>query len=292
VNDDKDPFFPGTPIEVFSQQMQYLARNYTLLSLEEAVNTTVRGTIPDSAVVITFDDGYRDNYTCAFPVLKRLGIPATIFLATGAIGTGKVLWHDKVFSAFRQTRMPFLTNWGSNGSTGYPLGTVREKLLAQSEVLGLLRSVDEGSRSALIDELLAKLDVDDGEKDLDLMLTWEHVVEMRQHGISFGSHTVTHPILSTLPIKRLQMEIYESKKTIEEKLGASVIAFAYPNGKREDFNDRIKALVKQAGYMCALTTAFGSNGHRQDLFELRRATPWDEEIWSFGLRLSCYKFCA
>jgi peptidoglycan/xylan/chitin deacetylase (PgdA/CDA1 family) len=292
VNDERDPFFPGTPVKAFLEQMEYLSRYYTVLSLADAVVKKGNNDIPDNALVVTFDDGYRDNYTHAFPVLKRLGIPATIFLSTDAIGTGKVLWHDKVFSAFRHTRVPFLETWGGNGSISYPLGTIAEKLVAQSNVLGLIRSVDESERSRLIDHLQTRLKVADRKESPDLMLTWDQVREMCRHGISFGSHTVTHPILSTLPIDRIRTEIYESKRTIEEALGTPVTDFAYPNGKRRDFNETIKALLKQAGYRCGLTTEFGANGQGQDLFELRRATPWDEEIWSFGLRLSCYKLCA
>ena len=108
VNDDSDAFFPGTPIDVFKNQMEYLAANFNICSLDEAVERMVSKDVPDNTVVITFDDGYRDNYLNAFPMLKNLSIPATIFLATDAIGSKRVLWHDRVFSAFRETRVPVL----------------------------------------------------------------------------------------------------------------------------------------------------------------------------------------
>src|SRR5262249_1535022 len=94
VNDERDPFFPATPIRAFTQQREYVAGQFGVSRLEDAAEAIVQERVPAAAVVVTFDDGYMDNYVNAFPVLKRLGIPATIFLATDAIGTGRVLWHD------------------------------------------------------------------------------------------------------------------------------------------------------------------------------------------------------
>ena len=291
VNDDRDAFFPGVSIDAFTKEMEYLVRHYSVLALEDAVDGLQSRDLPDKAVVVTFDDGYRDNYLNAFPILKRLSIPATIFLATDAISSGRMLWHDRVFTAFRKTNAPILEGLGRTDLPRYSLTTLEEKLLAQRAVLKLLRCVDEGERSRLIDRLISTLGVEDRKEDRGLMLDWDEIKEMHDSGISFGSHTVTHPILSTLSIDRTKMEVYGSKKTIEEKLGIPAKAFAYPNGGRGDFNEDIKTLVRRAGYVCGLTTLFGANSAGQDLFELRRATPWDEEISSFGLRLAYYKFC-
>lgn len=290
VNDDRDSFFPGVSIDAFANEMEYLVRHYSVLALEDAVDGMQSRNLPDKAVVVTFDDGYRDNYLNAFPILKRLSIPATIFLATDAIGSGRILWHDRVFTAFRETESPILEGLVRTDLRCYSLRTLEEKLLAQRQILKLLRSVDEDERSRLIDRLISMLGVEDSKEDRGLMLNWDEIKEMHDSGISFGSHTVTHPILSTLSIDRTKMEVYGSKKTIEERLGSPVKAFAYPNGGPADFNEDIKKLVKRAGYVCGLTTIFGANSAGQDLFELRRATPWDEEISSFGLRLAYYRF--
>jgi peptidoglycan/xylan/chitin deacetylase (PgdA/CDA1 family) len=292
VNDTRDPFFPGTPVKAFTEQMEYLAKSYTLLSMEDAVGSIMTGDIPDNAVVITFDDGYRDNYLQAFPIMKQLGVPAAIFLATDAIGSGKVLWHDRVFSAFRHTRAPLFFGFGGDDSRSYPLATIEEKLFAQGQVLKLLKSVDERERLLLIDRLVEQLEVDDRKEDSELMLTWDEVREMSKHRISFGSHTSTHPILASLSLARAEMEIRESKKILEGHLGKPVTTFAYPNGTKADFSETTKTILRDAGYRCGLTTMFGTNGADQDLFELKRATPWDEEITNFGLRLSYYKFCS
>lgn len=290
VNDDYDPFFGAVPISVFEKQMDYVASNFHVCSLEDAIEMTRRKELPDNVIVVTFDDGYKDNYLNAFPILKKFSVPATIFLATDVISSGRVLWHDQVFSAFRETQELFLAGYGTL-SIEYPLKTLNEKLTAQKEVLQFLRSLDEKERSFWIDRLIEKLKVDNRKERPDLMLTWEEVKIMYQNGISFGSHTVTHPILPRLTLDRIREEIYKSKEIIEEKLGVPIKTFAYPNGRKEDFNESIKNILKEAGYLCAVTTIFGVNENGQDLFELKRGGPWEAHLPTFAMKLNWYKFC-
>jgi peptidoglycan/xylan/chitin deacetylase (PgdA/CDA1 family) len=290
VNNDHDPFFSAVPVDVFEKQMTYLASHFRACALEEVIELMKKDEVPDNAVVITFDDGYKDNYLNAFPILKRLSLPATIFLATDCIGSGRVLWHDRVFSAFRETEESFLIGYGMNPKD-YPLRTLEEKLFAQKEVLKFLRSLSHNERLLWIDRLIEKLKVADRKEVADLMLTWEEVKAMQRGGISFGSHTVTHPILSRLSTEAAREEIQESKKVIEENLGVPVKTFAYPNGRKEDFTESTKIILKEMGYVCAVTTLFGTNQCGQDLFELRRGAPWEEYLPIFALKLNWYKFC-
>jgi peptidoglycan/xylan/chitin deacetylase (PgdA/CDA1 family) len=291
VNDEKDPFFSGIPVYVFRAQMEYLASNFRVFALEEAVERLRRRDVPDNAVVITFDDGYRDNYINAFPLLKSLSLPATIFLAVDAIGSRRVLWHDRVFAAFRETRVSVLSGF-CNSSGEYPLNTVAEKLLAQEKALNFIRSLDDEARVSAINSLIGKLDVLDRKEVPELMLSWEEVRVMHNGGISFGSHTVTHPILSKLTLARARDEIESAKRIIEDQLGICVRTFAYPNGRTNDFDQTTKTLLRESGHICALTTNFGTNEYNQDLFELRRATPWGHDVEAFGLRLNYYKLCS
>lgn len=288
VNDEKDPFFCGVPVHLFKAQMEYLASNFCVLTLEDAVERLRKRDVPDNAVVITFDDGYRDNYINAFPVLKRLSLPATIFLAVDAIGSRRVLWHDRVFTAFRETRVSVLSGF-DNRSRMYPLNTVAEKLLAQERALNFIRSLDEEGRISAINVLVEKLEVSDRKEAPGLMLSWDEVKAMHDSDISFGSHTVTHPILSRLSLERAREEIEKAKQIIEEKLGTCVRTFAYPNGRTNDFNQTTKKLLRNAGHICGLTTNFGTNECDHDPFELRRATPWSQDVETFGLRLNYYK---
>ena len=290
VNDEQDPFFPATPTKVFARQMEYLASHFSVYPLADLIESLQRRDVPENAVAVTFDDGYRDNYQNAFPILRQLSLPATIFLATEAIGSGKVLWHDRVFSAFRETQALYLEDAG-NDVGRYPLGTLEEKLFAQGEVVRRLQSLDDSGRSLCIDRLIEKLGVVDRKEAPDLMLTWDDVKIMHQSKFSFGSHTVTHPILSRIPSIKVREEIFESKRILEERLNTSVTTFAYPVGRKEDFNELTKDCLREAGYICALSTIFGSNSDGQDLFELRRGKPWEEYLPVFAAKLDWYRLC-
>lgn len=291
VGDEEDLFFAPFPIADFTRQMDYLAAGWNVLSLEEAVERMKRDDVPENAIVLTFDDGYRDNYLNAFPILKERSLPATVFLATDAIGSGKVLWHDRVFSAFRKTRVQSFESLGIPGRR-YSFTQNAQKVAALHELLPFLWSVSDSERASWVDKLIERLEVEDLTEANGLMLSWDEVRTMEKNGISFGSHTVTHPVLSRVPIDRAEEEIRVSKKTIEAELGKPVKTFAYPCGKKTHFTEGVKRALQDAGYVCAVTTMFGVNDRRQDPFELRRGRPWDKDIATFGLRLNYFKFCS
>jgi peptidoglycan/xylan/chitin deacetylase (PgdA/CDA1 family) len=288
VNDERDPFFPGVPTAVFAAQMEYLARNFTVCNLDDAVDALGRRDVPPNAVAVTFDDGYRDNYVHAFPILRAFGVPATVFLATDVIGSGRMLWHDRVFTAFRQTRKTVLHDGA--GRTSYVLTTTADRLAAQLKVLELLRRLEEGERTVWIDRLIEQLDVREPEDGTGLMLAWDEVEAMSRQGVTFGSHTATHPILSRLSVPRQVEEVVRSKEAIERHTGRPVRSFAYPNGRAQDFGPETKDALRAAGYAYAVTTIFGLNGPGDDVFELRRGQPWDWHLPTFALKLSWYRF--
>jgi len=291
VNDEYDPFFPAVPSPVFARQMEYLADYFRVCSLGEAVERLQSGDIPENLLVITFDDGYHDNYLHAFPILKKFSLPATVFLATEAIGSRKCLWHDQVFSAFRETTEPCLRGYGRD-MPDYPLKTQQERLYAQLAVLQFLRSVDNDEREGWINRLATVLGTERSEKKSRLMLNWDEVRIMHKQGIAFGSHTLTHPILSKLSPEKIMREICQPKKVIKQHLGVEPNTFAYPNGSSNDFTPQIKRTIQDAGYTCAVTTIFGVNTPGQDLFELRRGGPWETHLPTFATKLNWYKLAS
>ena len=292
VNDENDHFSPAISTNAFARQMEILKKRFTVCSLDRLLVGIQTGDLPENAVAVTFDDGYRDNYINAFPVLSRYSIPATIFLATGAIGSsGMLLWHDRVFAALRKAETPYLADLGPSLGT-LPLGSLGEKLAAQKRILNLLWSMDAQERELAIQRLTDGLQVNGTNEINGLMMSWEEVLKMHRNGIDFGAHTVTHPILSRLSRECAGREITESLKTIEERLGSRVTSFAYPVGRKMDFDATTKSLLEDAGCRCAVTMIFGNNETGADPYELRRITPWAESADVFALRLSYYKFCS
>jgi peptidoglycan/xylan/chitin deacetylase (PgdA/CDA1 family) len=236
VSPEAHPFFPPLRPEIFEQQMQLLKNCYKVIGLQELVARAARGDVPERAVAITFDDGYRDNYDYAFPILKKYRFPATVFVATGAIGTGDLIWHDRAFDAFR-------------------FATVSRARLEDSVVPELVLDTDEArekslqvalarakrlygdTRQRFIDDIEQKLRPSLPGDSQKRMLNWEQVTEMHAGGIEFGSHTVSHTILSCISRPDMIRELRDSKDELSGRLRTPVVSFAYPNGKNTDFND-------------------------------------------------------
>ncbi|HKQ60683.1 MAG TPA: polysaccharide deacetylase family protein [Candidatus Polarisedimenticolaceae bacterium] len=291
VGDSDDAFLPCTPRATFERQMEHLAAEYRVCGLEEAAERLRRDDVADATVVLTFDDGYRDNYTHAFPILRRYGLTATIFLATDAIGTGRILWHDRVFRAFAATRRSELREFGPQRAT-HPLGTADERAAARSHVLEFLRRLTPEQRASWLDRLVEQLGVDEPAAVPELMLGWDEVREMQRAGLSFGSHTVTHPILATLAPDEARRELIASKAEIERQLERPVTTFAYPNGRRSDFDESSKRLLAETGYTLAVTTLPGANRPAADPLELRRDGVRDEAAAPFAARLTWNRLCS
>ncbi|HXH11220.1 MAG TPA: polysaccharide deacetylase family protein [Alphaproteobacteria bacterium] len=290
VNDGRDPFWPALPTAVFARQMEYLATFCHCYGLEEAVARLTDNDVQDNAVAVTFDDGYRDNYLKAFPILQRFSIPATIFVATDAIGSGRILWHDQVSAAVWTTQASVLKGCRPIGRS-YELQTPQSRREAQTAILHALRALDEEERAQWVAWLQRELAVEPWLQASELMLTWDDIKVMHQHGIEFGAHTATHPVLSRVTSARAWAEIAESKATLEQHLGGPVRGFAYPSGRRQDFTATTKRLVQDAGYGYAVTMVLGVNHGASDPFELQRIPAWDTDMSTFGARLSYYRVC-
>jgi peptidoglycan/xylan/chitin deacetylase (PgdA/CDA1 family) len=270
--------------------MEYVAENYVTFPLETAAQAMRAGELPPNAIVITFDDGYRDNLVTALPILSELSLTATVFLPTSVVGTNRLLWHDRVSRAVICSSASVLPGFGAQG-TDLPLGGPVQRRRVVVDLLHYLRSLDDDQREARVTQLMNNLNYTDEDGDPGLMLNWADVREMQRRGFSIGSHTVSHPVLSRVSADRARAEIVQSKEIIERELGVPVQAFAYPSGRPGDFDAGIKRLVDEAGYTCAVTTISGVNKHRGgdpglDLLELKRGGSWETDLPSFGIRLS------
>jgi len=245
----------------------YLCKSCKVISLDDFLDIhRDKATIPENAVVITFDDGYSDNYTTVYPILKKYKIPATIFLTANMIGTGKVLWPSKVKSTIINTKKQAV----QIGTKRWKLTTSGSREQAFQEICKSLKEMPEQPRNHKVDELITSLDVKVDDSELPQMLTWEQVKEMSDNGITFGAHTLSHPVLTKIPLEDARKEIAESKRVLEEKIQKPVKYFAYPYGTETDFNEDIKNIVRDSGYTCALTFMDGYNNQNSDLFTLKR----------------------
>jgi peptidoglycan/xylan/chitin deacetylase (PgdA/CDA1 family) len=242
-------------------------------------------------VAVTFDDGYRDNFTCAFPILKQFGIPATIYLATGYIGSGQMPWYDRVRLAFKLTTHSRFSMSELGGPSG-KLDEIASRLRTMEQTLSWLRSIADSERQSSLTQVCQNLGVP---CDLNLpnqMLRWEDIRLMTSDNINFGAHTVMHPVLSRIPASELKREVEGSKRMIENKLQLPVTHFAYPFGQSQDFNALAKDAVRTAGFKTAVTAIWGLNEPKDDPLELKRFTPWETDSAEFKLKLDWFRFRA
>ena len=252
---DVDPLGMAISPRDFAIHMKYIAGHYRPVSLSTAVEELDKE--PLNTVVISFDDGYEDNYRYAFPVLRQNCVPAIIFLTVGPIEKRESLWYDRIVAAIMNSTGSYLdlTAFGLNS---WSLSERSHRVACAQEVAQLVkRNLDRKQILALIHNLEAQADTTAGFQME--MLTWDQIREMNSAGIEFGAHTVNHPIMAILPPEEQQEEISEAKRRIEKETGRSVHFFAYPNGEAADFNEHTIELLKSSGYRAAVTLIPGEN---------------------------------
>jgi len=235
--------------EVFSMELDYLKKHYNVLDLDKALEKLKNGTLPPYSLAITFDDGYKNFYDYAFPILKQHNLTATFFLPTNFILEKTPLWTD---------RLEFL-------------GLKDDAKIRQ----GLKTHVDESRNLELIrleNQHQKKLDNFVGSNSVYAPLSLEMIKEMQNAGMKFGAHTQSHPILSKVNTLRLFNEIKGSKNLLEQNIGEISNVFCYPNGQPEDFNQDVLGGVKKAGFKWAITTIEGMNTKDTNPYILKRIT--------------------
>ena len=275
IVDEPNGFYPETSTRDFEKQIVHLARNYRVVSLDEIVDRVKNRRPLRRCVAITFDDGFRDNYENAYPILRKYNVPATIFLTTGYIDSGTAPWFIKLRYIFMQTTKTHF-NLSHNGAIiSHPMNTKDEKFAASDRAMAYLKDCHDQDRLPLIDRLCEELKVNDFQGLDNLMLTWNQIKKMAENSISFGAHTVNHPILSRTSMEIAAREIQESKRMIEEKIGKPVSSFAYPFGKKSQYSSAIFPILIKHGFKYAVTTEQYPNHSDTSLFELSRTEPWE-----------------
>lgn len=275
------PVQPGMYVldSVFAQQMSFVRSNFTVLSLQELLDLWQRGEWSAHAryCVITFDDGWLDNYRHAYPVLKQLRMPATIFLPTDYVGRNEWFWPDqlavlcKVVADRKQRQEPLAAVEGVlSGFLGEDASrlievSVRQKQLGDKIIERCKHLPIERIRE-LVQALAAELRVT---LPLDrVIVNWDEVREMSQGGVSFGSHSCTHRIMTTITPDEVSEELVRSRQILLEQGVNYVPVYCYPNGNSDT---RIQEQVRVSGYEAAVSVQMGVEGNRpENRYAIRR----------------------
>lgn len=260
----------STSVRCFTEQLDYLADHYRIVPLSVLAGYVTSGVpVPPGLAVITIDDGYRDSFDIAYPILRERKIPATAFVVTDFVDQATWLWTDKVRYLTSRAASSLLEANIDQQSLRIELeGRISRRKGAQRVNAELKRIADEAKDDA-IRRIAASLDVPlpDAPPAEFLPLTWEQVREMDSNGIEIGSHTVTHPILTKISRDRLRYELCESRSRLESALGHKVELLGYPNG---DHDATVQQEAVRAGYKCAVTADYGLNNGRSNPLALKR----------------------
>ena len=238
----------------FAKQIAFLKDRFKLVFLEDLVKMVLAGDDVGGLCAITCDDGWRDNFTNAFPILEKYGVPATIFLATGLVNTNKTFWPEEIcyylerkiadkiaFDIAPSSYIRF-----SKEISRYHQCT-RETFFDRS--IEILKRYSPSDR----DEILSRFRImHKSYPATRQMMNWDEAREMLSSGlVRFGAHTVNHEILNQITLEKAHYEISKSRMDIEHNLGCKVGIFAYPNG---NCTEELQNYLTESGFIAAVTT--------------------------------------
>ena len=242
--------------ENYEKQMVFLKDNYDIISLQELREyRNTKRAYPNNSVLITFDDGYKDNYLNAYPILTKYNIPAIIFLTTDPIEKNEPLFYDALRFGIVNTANLIL-DMKDYGLKKYLINLRDETSLAEiiKEITYYSKGLDKSLKDNLIRVIYYRLGLEWQDiLNKELYLSWDEIIEMSQNGIEIGSHTKSHPQLTSLTYDECKEELIISKKLIEEKIGKRLRVFAYPFGGRNDLNKMVEKAAQEAGYEFAFS---------------------------------------
>lgn len=278
---EEHPYLHRLPVASLTEQLAHLARHFEVVGLDDGLarlgsgGMTRKGARP--MVAITVDDGYSDNYYHLYPALRAGAVPATIFLATDYLDTGRLPWPTRLGSLLH-----FATARAASSALSQPIATPAERAVAARALRQHLSRLGYAAREAALQTL---------ERDLAPRsfaplppLTWDQVREMRAERVVFGAHTHYHGWLDRLLPQEVERELVTSRERIESETGAPCRVLAYPNG---NWTDAIAAAAGRAGFAYALTQDAGVNraSGLAPLALKRIQVPFDERIGSFACRV-------
>jgi peptidoglycan/xylan/chitin deacetylase (PgdA/CDA1 family) len=246
------------PVDLFRRQLEFFQERYVPISLRQ-VREAMDGNrkLPERAALITFDDGLKNNYHVAFPILKEKGIPAAIFLTVDFIDSDRILWVDELYLILCEAVAKGVKLDLKNAAAQqyFQAGEIWQ---SYEIVVESLKRAGFNSRNGEMDRLRMAVPVNYCQALHDFgILSWSEIQSMYQSGlIEFGVHTATHRILTELAQEEWDSEISAPKAALENKLGVEVSAFCYPNGQPSvDFQANHMDYLHKSGYKCAFTTA-------------------------------------
>lgn len=258
----ESPYDPGVfdcSPEQLSQEITYLRSHFHVTELQEAqelISHPERLRHPH--VLLTFDDGYLDNYELAVPILKSHGVQGTFFLPTNFTGTDHLPWWDQVAFMVRNSqtnRIVLQYPW----PVSIELSST-DIVLAIRQILALYKAPDTTDVAYFLDGLAAACGVPIPQAAVKRQfMDWAEAAELVRVGMAFGSHTHRHELLAKFPLEEQLQELGQSRQILENRLGIQINALAYPVGSRTSFSAATWEALERTGYRTAFSSYGGVN---------------------------------
>ena len=230
----------------FKEHLKFFKDHFNIIKPSTAIKFKSKP-CDDRYAIITFDDGYIDNYEIAYPILRDLKVPAVFFLPTLYIGNDIIPWWDEIAWMLRNTAKKQI----NVGNTLINLPQKRN--IIENETRKVLHFV-KNNLELSIDEKIniireqTECNINDLAEKPSLFVNWDQVREMHENGIEMGGHTHSHPVLSLLNVQEQRHEITTGKSILENKLGAKIKLFAYPVGGDNNFTEDTVQILKDTGF--------------------------------------------
>lgn len=284
-----DPWSLNVSPTNFAAQMDALRKIARPVPLDRLAACVRDSALPRTAVAVTFDDGYADNLTEARPVLERFDIPATLFVAAGYLGLGREFWWDELERLLLRTpRLPATLRLAVAGEplefTGIQSSSSKQALY--QSLWQRMQPLQEEERLRVLAEL--RLWAGTAVAPVYPILTNNQLFAIADGGlVEIGAHTMTHPLLTAMPLTVQHREITQSRIVLERLLGRRISAFSYPYGARMD--ETVSA-VREAGFTHACTTQSTRVSRESDVFALPRVQVEDWDGGEFARRIEGWLF--
>lgn len=256
-----DGVLDTTPAE-FARQIAVIRQHFTPVSIRDVIGFVEGGELPRNPVLVTMDDGYRDNYEVALPILQRQGVRACFFIATDYLTRRRVFWWDRIAYLLKSTKRARIR-------LTYPspmeleLGTPVQREVATNRLLRIVKKEFGLDLARFMDEIAAATGVVWTEQlehafANDLLMTWDQVRALRAAGMDVQSHTKTHRVLQTLSMQDVRAELRESRQELEQQLDEPIEAISYPVGHTISDRPDVRESLVDAGYKVGFTNATGA----------------------------------
>jgi peptidoglycan/xylan/chitin deacetylase (PgdA/CDA1 family) len=244
----------------FREQMKLVRQRFDPMSFHDLVAALDEGrTLPAQPLVVTFDDGYEDNYSVAFPILRELGMPATFFVSTGHIDSGAPYAYDWLVHMLCRTTATHV-QIPEMGVDQVLSNTIADRRELAEKLLFQLKGLDAATQTAIISRLEQAWGMPPSTAHAECRpMTWSQLREMQAAGMEIGSHGVSHRILSKLEPAEMVAEIRESKQAIERELGVPAEVMSYPVGGPDAYDENVIAAAREAGFKIACDYVTGVN---------------------------------